>query len=321
MTKNSKLSLFAAIPAFIALFVIRLLLVTGGTDMETGFLYDENGFLINFSYYGLLIITFVAMTALGILDRKNKSYYHTADISQVVDIKAVMLGFPLLIAGALTIYEGYMQTQALTPSAYLMFVSFILGTAMTIIAFIILYKKEFSPALGFSLVVPALYYTLRGIGVFLDRMAITTIPEYLIESLSYIGTALFFMQLAKLLSGNESKTTRTAVSVFGLTTGLMILSSAFAVIGADIFSEAGERICANAVIAEIEQQKLLSRYTLGYHMAYTSWVDVAMALAMILTVIAMNIPAKPAGNDDTDTDTPETPEANDTPEAPENENA
>lgn len=300
MTKNSKLSLFAAIPAFIVLFIVRLMLIAGGTDFDHGFYYDENGALANFSYYGLLIITFVVLLALNITDKKKGSLYHTNAVSQMVDSKAVMLGFPLFVAGALVMYEGYLQTTSLTPSAYLIFVNFVMGAAITIVGFVILFKKEITPAVGFSLIVPALYYTMRGIGVFLERMAVTTIPEYLIDCLSVIGAALFFMQLAKLMTGNESKTTRPIVLSAGLTTALMILSNAFAVIAADVLypEGAGSRIAANFVIAQTEQQKLLSQFTYGYHMAYTSWADVVIAAGIILAVIALGM--KPAPEADAD---------------------
>jgi len=210
-------------------------------------------------------------------------------------------------------YEGYMQTQSITPSAFLIFVGFLCGMATIIVSFIILYKKVVTPTLGFCLVIPAAYYTLRGIGVFLDRMVVAAIPEYLIECLSYIGAAVFFMQLAKLLTGNESKTTRVIVSVVGLTTALMILSSAFAVIAADLFfPDAASHIQPNAAMAELCRENDLSTavafigavgkvadidnaYALhSYHMAYTSWVDVCIALCMVLTVVSLHFKTTPA---------------------------
>jgi len=313
MTKNSKLSLIAAIPAFILLFVIRLMLITGGTDWDSGAHLDDIGFLADISYYALLVITLAALTTLGILERKKKNLYHTNEVTYITDMHAVMLGFPLLIAGALMMYEGYMQTQSITPSAFLIFVGFLCGMATIIVSFIILYKKVVTPTLGFCLVIPAAYYTLRGIGVFLDRMVVAAIPEYLIECLSYIGAAVFFMQPAKLLTGNESKTTRVIVSVVGLTTALMILSSAFAVIAADLFfPDAASHIQPNAAMAELCRENDLSTavafigavgkvadidnaYALhSYHMAYTSWVDVCIALCMVLTVVSLHFKTTPA---------------------------
>lgn len=282
-------SLLAAIPAFILCFVFRFIQVAGGTDMNTGFLNKENGIIINMGFYGSLVIVFAAVLALCLLDKKRNGAYHSNDIKGFVDGKAVMLGFPLLIAGALTIYEGYAQTKAMIPSGFLIFVDFVFGAAMVIIAFVVLYNKEFKPVLGFCMVLPAIYYTLRGIGVFLKRMAVTTIPEYLIEGLGIIGAAIFFMQLAKLLTGNETKTTRPILSAVGVTTTVMILSNAAAVITADILdpNNVSVRIVTSAVEAEIaEQQKRASGYY-GYHMAYASWVDVMIAVCIILTLIAL----------------------------------
>ena len=291
------LSLIAAAPAFVLLTVARFVQIAGGTDMETGFLLKDNGFLINFSFYGLMLVTLIAVTLLGILtDKKKNSSYYTNDISVMVDGRAVMLGFPLLLAGAMTAYEGYMQTQALTPSGFIVFIDFVFGAIMLILGFIVLYKKEISKLLAFSLVVPALYYTLRGIGVFLDRMAVASIPEYLIECFTIIGAAIFFMQLAKLLTGNETKHTRTLLCTVGLTTATATLANAVAVILADVIDpySVSERITSTANAAEIAMQRILPTGKFGYHMAYTSWVDVIISVLMVLTLVAMFMKSKPA---------------------------
>lgn len=297
MKKNSMLSLIAAAPAFVLLTVARFVQIAGGTDMETGFLLKDNGFLINFSFYGLMLVTLITVTLLGILtDKKKNSSYYTNDISVMVDGRAVMLGFPLLLAGAMTVYEGYMQTQALTPSGFIVFIDFVFGAIMLILGFIVLYKKEISKLLAFSLVVPALYYTLRGIGVFLDRMAVASIPEYLIECFTIIGAAIFFMQLAKLLTGNETKHTRTLLCTVGLTTATATLANAVAVILADVIDpySVSERIASTANAAEIAMQRILPTGKFGYHMAYTSWVDVIISVLMVLTLVAMFMRSKPA---------------------------
>lgn len=297
MKKNSMLSLIAAAPAFVLLTVARFVQIAGGTDMETGFLLKDNGFLINFSFYGLMLVALITVTLLGILtDKKKNSSYYTNDISVMVDGRAVMLGFPLLLAGAMTVYEGYMQTQALTPSGFIVFIDFVFGAIMLILGFIVLYKKEISKLLAFSLVVPALYYTLRGIGVFLDRMAVASIPEYLIECFTIIGAAIFFMQLAKLLTGNETKHTRTLLCTVGLTTATATLANAVAVILADVIDpySVSERITSTANAAEIAMQRILPTGKFGYHMAYTSWVDVIISVLMVLTLVAMFMRSKPA---------------------------
>lgn len=307
MTKNSKLSLFAIAPAFVLGFLARFFQITNGTDFSTGFFHDENGFFMNFAFYGLLILTLAAVIALCLLDKKRGSAYFENNIpAAVVDMRAVAVGFPLLLAGAMAAYEGYLQINTLTPSAFLIFVDFFFGAAMVILGFVILYKKEITLGIGFSLIIPAVYYTLRGICVFIDRMVIASVPEYLLECLTIISMGVFFMLLAKLLSGNESKRTRTAVSAVGATVSVMTLSSAIATIAADIIyaHDIGTRIVSNAADAELGRQTLLSQTVLmnvsdhGYHMAYTSWVDVALAIGIILMLAALYSKAKPASSDE-----------------------
>ncbi len=296
MKRNSKFSLWAAIPAFLLCFVARFLQIADGTDMNTGFLADDNNWFLNLGFYLSLVIVFAAVLALSLVDKKRSGAYFGNEISGFVDMKSVFLGFPLLVAGSLTMYEGYAQTKSIIPSGYLIFVDFVLGAAMAIVAFIILYKKEIKPLLGFCLILPAIYYTLRGIGFFLKHnMVVTTIPEYLIEGIGIIGAAVFFMQLAKLLTGNESKTTRPILASVGVTTAVMILSNAAAVIAADIAdpNNVSVRIVNSSIAAELAEQQLRSSGKFGYHMAYVSWVDVMVAVTIILTLAALYIKNKP----------------------------
>ncbi len=263
--------------------------------MNTGFLFDDNGVIVNYGFYASLVIVFAAVLLLSLLDKKRDGAYFTNDVKGFVDGKAVMLAFPLLIAGALAIYNGYLQTKAVLPSGYLVFVGFVMGALITLLAFVILYKKELKPALAFCLVAPAIYFTLRGIGLFLKHMAITTVPEYLIEGLGIIGFAVFFMQLAKLLTGNATRTTRPLLSAVGITTAVMTLSNAAAVITADILDpfNVSERIVGDAVTAELMEQMKRADGKYGYHMAYASWVDVMMAVCIILTLVALYMKNRP----------------------------
>ncbi len=295
MKKNSMFSLIAAIPAFVLCLVVRFLQIAGATDFRTGFHFDDCGFLLDYGYYGLLILVFIAVIALCIFDKKRGGTFFANDKNSITDWKAVFIGFPLLIAGALTIYEGFMQTRALSPSAFLMFVGFIFGALMVVQAFVILYKKEMKAGLGFSLVVPALYYTLRGIGVFLDYMVVASIPEYLIECLCIIGFAVFFMLLAKLLSGNEAKNTRISLAAVGVTTAVMALSNAIAIIMGDIISPNGisARIVTTVNEAEAAEQYAIASGKYGYFMSYMSWTDVVIAVMIVLALIALYKADKP----------------------------
>ena len=69
MKKNSRLSVWLMAGAFVLCFVTRLLQIVLGTDMTSGFLYHDNGFLLDWGYYGLILITFV------LSDSSRKRYF------------------------------------------------------------------------------------------------------------------------------------------------------------------------------------------------------------------------------------------------------
>ncbi len=288
------LSLWAAVPAFLLCTAARYFQIIAGTDFNYGSLYDDNGFLMDFSFYGLLILFAAVSVGLALMDKKKSGAFHINEISGFVDEKTVLLGFPLVVTGALAAYDGYAQTMTLTPSAFLIFVDFLMGAVMLVLGFVILWKKELTPFLGFSLAAPAIYYTLKGIALFSDRMAIASIPEYLIEALNVVGCAVFFMQLAKLLSGNESKSTRVILTASGTVTAVMTLSSALATVLADLSPDSvAMLITPNSAEAEAMVQKNHQMNHTLYVMSYTPWVDVAAALCIVFALVALYIKNRP----------------------------
>ena len=73
MKKNSRLSVWLMAGAFVLCFVTRLLQIVLGTDMTSGFLYHDNGFLLDWGYYGLILITFVLAIVFAVIDGKKGS--------------------------------------------------------------------------------------------------------------------------------------------------------------------------------------------------------------------------------------------------------
>jgi hypothetical protein len=174
-----------------------------------------------------------------------------------------------------------------------------------------LYQKEFPPALGFSYTVGGAYFTVRGVAVFLNRMVIASVPEYLIEALTAILAAIFFMLLAKLLSGNEAKNTVKCAVAFGITTAVITLSNALAVIVAGFAApyEVSSRITSSSYTAELYYQANGGKD--AYMMTYSPWVNVAVgifaAAAVIVLLMKEKAPAANADNSDNadNTDTQE----------------
>ncbi|MGN0651025.1 MAG: hypothetical protein ACI4KM_11355 [Oscillospiraceae bacterium] len=297
--KNSRLAMWALIPAFVLCFAVRLVQILAGTDMNTGFMYDDCGFLLKYGYYGLIILTAAALVALVILDIKRGSSLEAADSEKFVDGRAVMAAFPMLIMGALTIYEGVIEMRAITPSALLIFTDFVLGGLVTLTAFITLYKKEIKRLLGFSYAAGALLFLMRLMCYFMDQMAVASIPERLINCLAPAFATVFFMQLARLLCGAKQKKTTGSLVVLGGTGAVLILSSALATITAGLVApeEIASRITNDSYKAELFKQVAFGKNY--YMMQWMSWVDVLFAVMALLVIVVLYLrPAKQEISDD-----------------------
>ncbi len=292
MKKNSRLSVWLMAGAFVLCFVTRLLQIVLGTDMTSGFLYHDNGFLLDWGYYGLILITFVLAIVFAVIDGKKGSFA-TAPVNNISDGRAAVIGFGLLLTGMCALYEGFAERGALAPLRLLIYIDFIAGALMVVLAFVTLYKKEFKPALGFCYVLPGAYFMLRGVCVFMKRMVITAVPEYLIEAISVLVGSLFFMQLSKLLSGNEKKLTRITVCGYGVAAAVLTLSSSLATVIAGFAApeDISSRITATAYDAELFFQAGMGEN--AYFMTYTPWVNVAMGITAAATVAVLFMGEKP----------------------------
>ena len=293
MRKNSRLSVWLMAGAFVLCLITRLFQIILGTDMTSGFLYHDNGFLLDWGYYGLIILTFALAIVFAVIDGKKGGFASTP-LSDISDGRAAVIGFGLLLTGMCAFYEGFAEKGALAPLKLLIYIDFIAGALMVLLAFMTLYKKEFTHALGFCYVLPGAYFMLRGVCVFMKRMVITAVPEYLIEALSVLVGSLFFMQLSKLLSGNEKKFTRITVCGYGVTAAVLTLSSALATITAGFAApeEISSRITATAYNSELFFQASMGEN--AYFMTYTPWVNVAMGITAAAATIVLFMGEKPS---------------------------
>ena len=299
MKIKGRIGVLALIPAWILAFAARGMQICAGTDMNSGFLYDDNGFCMNYCFWGAVLLTIAAGIAAAVFDRKNSGALYTTPVSQINGGRAAAIGFALLLPAMAALYEGYCEAvipagSNISPSPYLMVVDFLFGGLMLITAFVTVYYKEFKPALGFAMVAGAGFYTLCGIGVFLERMAITTVPEYLINCISMILAAVFFMQLTRLLSGNEGKGTREALMVSGSAAAVTILGNAFAVFAASL---AGPAEVAGRIVTSSAEAEMLYQLSYGRDAYYMSYMPISLVAAgafIVVTLIALNMKPKPA---------------------------
>lgn len=302
MKNNSRLGLWLLIPAWVLAFAARMAQICAGTDMTMGFLKDDNGFFMDFCFWGAVILTLAAAIAAAVMDRKKGSAFYNTPVSGITGGRAAAIGFALLLPALAALYEGYCEAvipeeSNISPSPFMMVVNFLFGAALLITAFVTLYFKEFRPGLGFAVVSGAGYYTLCGIGVFLEKMAIATVPEYLINCMAMIFTAVFFMQLAKLLSGNEGKRTREVLTASGAVAAVTILGNSLAVICSSL---AGPAEAASRIVVSGREAEMLYQMAHGdeaYFMSYMPATLTAAGIFIVVVLIALYMQPKPAADE------------------------
>ena len=280
MSKNGKTALIAAGAGFVLCFAARLVTILFFTDMKTGFLTHGSEILCNLLNYGFLA---AAAIAAGVLLRKEPAGV------KVSGNGCLAIGFVTLLAAVCAGYEGIAETSALTPSLFLIITDFVGAVYMAVLAFVVLYKKSFTPALGFCYSIIGIYCVFRGIYIFLNRMVIAAVPEYLAEVLEIIFLALFFAMFARVFSGNEEKLTKPFMFISGVGAAILTLSSSLGIIFSKLFAppEIAERISASTKYAEVFYQNNHGRD--GYIMTFTPYVNMALGLlAIVAVVITLN---------------------------------
>ncbi len=279
MSKNGKTALIAAGAGFVLCFAARLVTILFFTDMYTGFLNHGSEILCNLLIYGVLA---AAAIVAGVLLRKEPAGV------KVSENGCLAIGFVTLLAAICAGYEGITETSALTPSLFLIITDFVGAVYMGVLAFVTLYKKEFTPALGFCYAIIGVYCVFRGIYAFMNRMVIAAVPEYLADVLEIIFLALFFAMFARVFSGNEEKLSKPFMFISGIGAAILTLSTSLGVIFSKLFApaEISERITASTKFAEVVYQVQHGRD--GYIMVFTPYVNMALGLlAAVAVVVAL----------------------------------
>lgn len=253
-------------------------------DMNTGLMDHDLSVLCNILYYGIIVLTAAGTAVASYFDEKRGAGGAEIKISSR---SAAVIGVALLLAALCACYDGMFEARALTPAAFLIFADFISAGAFCIIAFVTLYMKEFKPGLGFAYIFAGIYYVCRGIYCFMSRMAIATIPEYLVDCLTVICGGIFFVMFARVFSGNASKRTMRAFYAWGTAACVLSLSSFLgaAVSKLMLSSEISERIVFSANDAERYFQAL--RGIDAYQMAFPSLPNAALGIFAAAAMIAV----------------------------------
>lgn len=295
MKKNGKITLLVLAAGFVLCLAERIYIISVGTDMLTGFLYHDSKLLCNIMYYGTLALTMVGAVIAAHFDERGGFGERTAaDLSGTRS--TVIIGMGMLVSALSLGYEGFIETKAFSPSKYLIVLDFVFAVVFAVIAYATLYKKAFTPGLGFSYSFGGVYYIARGIYNFNNRMAIATVPEYLIEALSIIGAAVFFVMLAKLLSGNCEKLTKKAFCGWGAGAAVLALSSSAATALSKLIApnEVAQRITMSLYDAEKYYQ--VNHGADAYMLVFTPVVNVVTGLFIAVTMFTLLLSGKSAKN-------------------------
>ena len=283
--KNGKITLLVMAAGFVLCTAARVYSIVACTDMTTGFYYHDSALLCNILYYGLIVLTFAGAAVAAHFDKKGE--FGRIEATDITKGRAAVIGFGTLILGLFALYEGLSETKQLTPAALLINSDFVFAGAAAVTAFIVLYLKGFRPFMGLIYAAGGIYFIMRGIYCFNNRMVIASVPEYLIEVLCTIGGAVSFVMIAKFLSGNAERFTKAALCGWCSATAVLTLSSGAAVMLADLIApeEISRRITPSVYEAEMFFQTSYGNE--AYMMVYSPWVNMVMGafIAAVMIVI------------------------------------
>lgn len=296
--KKIKLTHVVLAAGIISSAVVRFLVITGHTEISndplkrsTGFLYHGDEPLWNGLYYGLILLAAVAAIFTSIADEKK--YAEPMTGSGIGKGKTIAIGLLTMTTAVFAAYEGMDEMRAFTPTLFLIIVDFLFAVVMAVIAFVTLANKRFSPIVGYLYSLIGAYCVCRGIYFFMSRMAISTVPEYMIQCLSIIGMAVYFVSLARFLSGNDSKHTKKALSFWGVGTASLTFSSALGAFVAKLAAPADIRACIVYTSAAAENYRQARAGSDAYNLVITPWTEIFLGLIIVATlVIAFSKPSE-----------------------------
>lgn len=288
--KKIKLTPIVLALGIIGSAVVRFLVITEHTEISndplkrsTGFLFHGDELLWNGLYYGIIIIAAIAAIITAIIDDKNETEPITG--SGIGKGRTIAVGLLIMTAAVFAAYEGMDEMQAFTPTVFMIIADFAFAVIMAITAFVTLSNKRFTPIIGYLYSLIGAFCICRGIYCFMNRMAISTVPEYVIQSLSLITMAIYFVMLARFLSGNSGKHTRKALCFWGVGTVSLTFSSAIGAILAKLAAPDDIKACIVYSSAAAESYRQARAGSDAYNLVVTPPVELVLALVAAVTLV------------------------------------
>lgn len=280
--------------AGIVLCAIARLFTISQTDMKLGSINHGYEIVCNAVYYGVLLAAAVVAAVFAVFPKRNAEDDTAGTFLRLVvsGKSAVAVGFGLLAIGVGAAYDAVLTQNNGLVSLIFKAAGFAFAVLFVVCAFAALYKKEITPGLGFACSLGGIYFVLRGVFCFMNRMVVGGIPEYLIEVLCSVLGGVFFAVAGQLFTGNEGKLTRKMLCVWGVGAAVLPLSALLGTAAAKLFL--GGEISGWIVFTSVEADKYFQsvRGADGYRLAFPAFANIGLGIFAVIMVLAVCIFAK-----------------------------
>lgn len=275
-----------------AVMIIGIVLCTAArvftisqTDMRFGSIVHGYEVVCNALYYGMILLSAVLAAVFAVPPARVSAESETDARPDGFGGGTAAVGFGLLAVGAGAGCDALSMMGVFSPIYVAVCIAF--AAAFVITAFITLTKKEIPRGLGFAYSFGGIYFVLRGIFCFMNRMVVANVPEYLISVLSAVLGGLFFAMAGKLFSGNEGRMTRRMLCAWGVGTSVMTISATLGAAAAKLFL--GDEIsqCIVLTSADAAEYHELVRGVDGYRLACPAFSDIGLGVLALIVVIAV----------------------------------
>lgn len=229
---------FACVVLAVAIRIIQLQYVV---DEITGFYKNTSTLtkalpiLIAASIVLIMLVTIIGRSRNMQSDSTIRQNPFLADIDEisngnfVTGISSIFISV-LLAFETVKLYQGLTGTgNATMPNvADFVYIIFTLLSAFVFmrLGIIGIRKMQISRNMGYLLLIPVIWLTIRSTVLFMDFIVITTVSQNLLQLLSTLGMLLFMTLAARFFSGFEKNNTRPMLVIIGLSSSLINFVSA-----------------------------------------------------------------------------------------------
>ena len=229
MKFDRRIALFILIIFIPAILISRTFLWTNGIDISTGF-YLDNTTVIQTVYRTIVAVAIIFVILIVFL---GKSFVKKANEEELVNPYKADL---LLLSSQASIFFGTLAAIM----AFLLFmfsaneifgnknistikmVEYISMLASALVFGILAVRQYLGRAinkgLGYSMLIPAIWITIRSALIFKNFIIITSKSQNLLTMLFVLSWLIFIVEFARLYSGFEKKSTRPVLVIMGIMT-------------------------------------------------------------------------------------------------------